>query len=131
MSVLSSLETSSSPASPSSCRKKHIVCKPQSLVTIYVNILSMYKQWQSPVCKPNMSFGLFHCCELTSCGFSASLSFLFLLTWSYVLFSLSNFSLLSNLIFFAVCSTPVMCHHISWILDYVVKNARWVTRIIE
>ena len=27
MSVLSSLETSSSPASPSSCRKKHIVCK--------------------------------------------------------------------------------------------------------
>jgi hypothetical protein len=41
--VLSSLETSSS------CRKKHIVCK------------------------LNMSFGLFHCCELTSCGFSASL----------------------------------------------------------
>jgi hypothetical protein len=27
MSVLSSLETSSSPASPSSCRKNHIVCK--------------------------------------------------------------------------------------------------------
>ena len=54
MSVLSSLETSSSPASPSSCRKKHIVCK------------------------LNMSFGLFHCCELTgSCGFSASLFFFF------------------------------------------------------
>jgi hypothetical protein len=53
MSVLSSLETSSSPVSPSSCRKKHIVCK------------------------LNMSFGLFHCCELTSCGFSASLFFFF------------------------------------------------------
>jgi hypothetical protein len=52
-SVLSSLETSSSPASPSSCRKKHIVCK------------------------LNMSFGLFHCCELTSCGFSARLFFFF------------------------------------------------------
>jgi hypothetical protein len=25
----------------------------------------------------------------------------------------------------------VMCRHISWILDYVVKNAHWVTRIIE
>jgi hypothetical protein len=24
-----------------------------------------------------------------------------------------------------------MCRHISWTLDYVVKNARWVTRIIE
>jgi hypothetical protein len=53
MSVLSSLETSSSPASPSSCRKKHIVCK------------------------LNMSFGLFHCCELTSFVFSASLFFFF------------------------------------------------------
>ena len=43
--------------------------------------------------------------------------FLFLLTWSYVPF-LSNFSLLSNLIFFAGCSTLVMCRHISWTLDY-------------
>jgi hypothetical protein len=25
----------------------------------------------------------------------------------------------------------VMCRHISWILDYVVKNTHWVTRIIE
>jgi hypothetical protein len=24
-----------------------------------------------------------------------------------------------------------MCRHISWTLDYVVKNTRWVTRIIE
>ena len=39
--------------------------------------------------------------------------------------------LLSNLIFFAGCSTLVMCRHISWTLDYVVKNAHWVTRIIE
>jgi hypothetical protein len=40
ISVLSSLETSTSPASSSSCREKHIVCK------------------------LNLSFGLFHCCEL-------------------------------------------------------------------
>ena len=39
--------------------------------------------------------------------------------------------LLSNLIFFAGCSTLVMCRHISWTLEYVVKNAHWVTRIIE
>jgi hypothetical protein len=26
---------------------------------------------------------------------------------------------------------PVMCRHISWTLDYVVKNAHWVTPIIE
>jgi hypothetical protein len=37
--------------------------------------------------------------------FFCQLVFLFLLTWSYFLF-LSNFSLLSNLIFFAGCSTP-------------------------
>ena len=87
---------------------------------------SLYRK-KHIVCKLNMSFGLFHCCELTSCGFFFQLvwNFLFLLIWSYVLF-LSNFSL-SNLIFIAGCSTPVMCRHISWTLDY----AHWVNRIIE
>ena len=88
--------------------------------------------------------------------FFCRLVFLFLLPWSYVLF-LSNFSLLSNLIFFAGCSTlhssdfgwfrtriegekrnhlsfadcstPIMCRHISWTLYYV--DTHWITRIIE
>ena len=72
----------SSPTSPSSCRKKHIVCK------------------------SNMSFGLFHCCELTSCVFlPACFSFSFDLIIHP--FSLQFFIItVSNLIFFAGCSTP-------------------------
>ena len=118
----------SSPASPSSCRKKHIVCK------------------------LNMSFGLFHYCELTSCGFSASLFFFFFWPdhtaffspiFHYYLFKFfslvalrrtrRNFGWFRTRIEgekrihprFADCSTPVMCRHIYWTLYYV--DAHWVT----
>ena len=84
------------------------------------------------VCKLNMSFGLFHCCELTSCGFSASLFEIFFFFLSdHTSFFSPIFHYYLILFFFAGCSTPVMCRHISWTLDYVVKNAHWVTRIIE
>ena len=103
--------------------------------TLYIHVWIRFLNWKKKKAlnwietKLNMSFGLFHCCELTSCGFSASL-FEFFFWPDYVLFLSPIFHYYLKTISLVSCSTPVMCRHISWTLDYVVlKNAHWITRI--